>query len=156
MKFGRYVGAVLATVAIGLLMTGCLADRLEPGGAYCPAHTNELGALVIDGEPDYTLAAADAVFESSYKMVVKLCGIERENRRALWTISPQIKRAMDQVRTETLEVRLKWATARQAYLASPTPSSKDALNRVLEELQRLVNAANAALQTSPSGPPVGI
>ncbi len=139
--------AVTALV-VAMPLTGCKTSRLEPGGAYSPVTTNADGTLTFTQQPDVGLYAADAGFELAYAAIETAFKFERDNRVMLWKLSPQIKHGLDSIRPLAVQVKFKYAIARQAYLQSPIPANLDALNTVLAEVRSLSAAAAAALPQS--------
>jgi hypothetical protein len=125
-----------------LTIPGC-TPSLVPGGDYNPAFTNAAGA--VTSAPDYALFASDKAFELAYVMLDSAFKMERENRVALWNLSPQIKKSMDELRVKAVRIKQEWATARKAYLSSPAPESLSTLQGVLAEIQRLSAAASTVI-----------
>lgn len=140
----RILSAVLlAATALGL---GCKA-HLESGGAYSPVTTNATTG-VVSNSPDLPFYTADSAFWLAYTSLDTIFSIERNNREALFKISPEIKHSLDAIRPTALEVSQGYLRARQAYIAHPSPAGLTGVNLLLSKLQQLVIAAQAAL---PSG-----
>jgi hypothetical protein len=129
------------------LTPGC-ATKLEQGGAYAPITTNADGTVMATAQPDIGLFAADASFDLAVSALDTAFKFERDNRALLWKISPEIKHGMDAIRPKAVEVKLKYAVARSAYLANPIAPSLDTLQQVLAEAKALSAAAQAVLPKS--------
>lgn len=125
---------ILSILTVALLLTGC-AHRLEPGGAYYPPGQ----------QADFALYAADAAYDLAYSTLDTVFKVERDNRAALFAISPNIKHALDDLRLRAWGVNVRWAHARQAYLANPVPSNLTALQEVLAHAQQLAVTAQAVI-----------
>lgn len=144
LKLRILIGLMVPLLAGALLFGGCkTAERLEPGGAYTAATTNTAGEVTI--VPDAKLFVADQLFALAYGTLDSAFRIERENRAALWAISPKIKDHMDTLRKEAVRYKRLWAEARQAYQAAPTEGKLAELLRVLAALQKVAALAPKAL-----------
>lgn len=147
MKNTERSGLILLTgliVALGLAGPGwgCrTAPKLEPGGVYAP--TNDVGQVIYN---DIGLALADASYKFAYETVTAVLRFEREHRAEIFKLTPDVKHALDAVRPKVVEVDRRWAVARQAYRANPTPAGLSTLQTILSEVQRLVPAVQAELQ----------
>jgi len=127
--------SIFQAVALLVLLTGCglfAKNKFEPGGAY--AKTETTAAM-----PE--LYAADASFDLAYKALDVTFKYEKQNRTALWAISPKIKHRLDELRAGASQVWLDYAVARQAYLAAPTAANLSTLQTVLGKLQQLNSSA---------------
>lgn len=129
--------AVLAFVlAAGcfMLMTGC-KGTLQEGGAYAPIGENaDMAFYVVDASFDVAYSAVDAAFK-----------FERDNRKALWAIDPNIKRTLDKIRPEASDILVRYSRARVAYLKTPNPSGMCELQAALTTIQKVSSAAIAAI-----------
>jgi len=128
----KYIAALCVVFAVGLV--GCKAP-LEQGGAYYPAGQ----------QADKPLLVADNLYRVSYTTLDLLFTFERDNRAALWSLNPGIKRGLDKVRNEAWEINVQWATARALYKANPTPDNLGALETILAKIQQLVPVAQTIL-----------
>jgi len=122
----------LACATFLTLGFGCKTN-LEPGGAYAP--TNELGQVI---HSDTELALADASYKLAYETSLAVFKFEKDNRVAIWNISPNVKHALDKARVQVQEIDKRWATARKAYRQSPTPEGISGLREILLEINRLL------------------
>jgi hypothetical protein len=91
------------------------------------------------------LLVADNLYRVSYTTLDLLFTFERDNRAALWSLNPNIKRGLDKVRNEAWEINVQWATARALYKANPTPDNLGALETILAKIQQLVPVAQTIL-----------
>ena len=142
----------VALVGCVLIGYGC-ASTLEPGGAYAP------GALVVSTDPsgvtttnftpamtpDRALFDCDCAFELVWTVVEGVFRFERDNRAALWAVSPEIKHSLDRLRPKAWAFQVQWASARRAYLRNPTPGGIVTMKTILGQLRQLADAALAAL-----------
>lgn len=134
--------ALVLTLALllgAMLFNGCgllSAKKFEPGGAY--ANTDTTAAT-----PE--LYASDAAFDLAYRALDVTFKYERDNRAALWAISPKIKHSLDGLRESATQVWLDYAVARKAYLATPTTANLSALQTVLGKMQQANAAALAVI-----------
>lgn len=138
-----------SVLAVSLSLTACKTPRLEPGGVYAP--TNSVGQVIYN---DIGLALADASWKLAYETVLGVMEFERENRQALWDISPDIKRSLDSIRPTVVDIRLRWNQARQIYEANPTPAGLTTLQTIMSEIERLVPVVQA--QLTPAKAQLGI
>jgi hypothetical protein len=139
MKLKTFGALCILHLAFCIMFTGCVTGaRLETGGPYAASATQAAmpELFVLDSSFDVAYAALDTVFR-----------YEQANRQALWAISPDIKHALDKVRLEAQRVRLDYAIARTAYIATPTPLNLDGLSEALAKLQSLNSAALAVITT---------
>jgi hypothetical protein len=116
------------TIGCGIFGKG----KLESGGAYAGNVTNA---------PMPELYAIDATFNLVHSALTGVFDYERNNRQALWVISPNIKKALDRVRVEASAAKLQFAKAREVYKSNPTPANLSAVNTALAKLQRAQAAA---------------
>lgn len=124
-----------------LLVCGCgllRGDKFEPGGAYAKTETSA-------AMPD--LYVTDAAFDLAFKSLDTTFKFERDNRAALWVISPKIKHALDGLRVEASQVWLDYAAARQAYLSVPIAANLDTVRLALAKLQQINATALAVIAT---------
>jgi len=124
-----------AILAMTILASGCKTPTLAAGGSYAQAGQ----------KPDLALYSADAAYASAYATLDFAFKFERDNRAMLWKISPQIKHSLDAVRPVAVQVNLRWAAARKAYLLHPVPANLTTLESILADGQRLAATATAAL-----------
>lgn len=141
----KLIGLFLAFALPIFLLLGCANNRLEPGGAYAPVLTNDVGQVTAAAEPDMALFVSDSTYDLAYNAALTVFRIEKNNRALLKQLYPDLKKEMDRLRDQVWEADGHWAEARQAYLANPVPANLDALNRTLAELQRLSAAAETLL-----------
>lgn len=135
-----FLAFAICSVLLCGTMVGCglfKKDKLEAGGAYAGNATNA---------PMQELYAIDATFNLVHSALTGVFDYERNNRQALWVISPDIKHTLDKIRVEASRAKLDFATARSAYKANPTPANLSAVNTALSKLQR---AQAAALKVIP-------
>lgn len=126
--------AILSVIALcAVLACGCKTATLEPGGPYAP--TNSVGQVLYN---DAGLALADASYKMAYDTMFAVFKLERDNRQAIWDISPTVKRALDGIRPQVVEIDRRWAAARKLYKAAPTPAGLSTLQTILAEIQRLL------------------
>ena len=122
------------------LVAGCGTPRLETGGAYAPPSV----------AADYGFFAVDSAYRIAHGTVDAAFEFERDNRAALWTVSPEIKRALDKIRPQAWDANLLYHRARMAYLTNPVPANLDLMRQVLAKMQQLSITAQAVL---PKGTP---
>jgi hypothetical protein len=136
--------AAVMAVAFTLALTSCKTRTLEPGGVYAP--TNALGQVVYT---DTGLALADAAYKFAYETVCSPLKFERDNRAAIFALSPSVgvsvKHALDDVRVQVWAIDQRWAVARKAYRASPTPAGLTTIQTILAEVQRLIPVVQSQL-----------
>src|SRR5262245_2666148 len=116
----------LLSLSVGLL-AGCVGKRLEPGGAYAPGgfvvttNTGGVGEtnFMPTAQADMAFYVADSSYDLAYSIIDGAFKFERDNRAALWRVSPSIKHTLDEIRPKALEIHKRWAAARQAYIANP-------------------------------------
>lgn len=119
------------------LCVGCGTARLEPGGVYAP--TNAVGQIIYNELP---LAVADASYKLAFQSILLPMKFERDNRAALHVLNPNlgwaVKTKMDSLRLQVQDVDKRWAVARAAYKANPTPAGMSTLQTALAEISRLL------------------
>lgn len=130
----RYSIIPILLLSLSLLFVGC-NGTLEKGGAYAP----------VGQKADMTFYTIDSAFCLAYAAVDGAFKFERENRKALWAISPKIKRDLDYIRPDAAKVVLRYAAARRAYLSNPVPDNLTELQSTLALAQRISAAALAAI-----------
>jgi hypothetical protein len=146
----RFVLVAVTAVVLAGPITGCknFNRQLETGGAYAPG-TNTVvnGELVTvpTGAPDRAFFAVDSAFQLAHAVANAVFSYERENRLLLWNLSPDIKRDLDKIRPQYSDAVRKYAAARRAYTANPTPAGLSDLQTTLLQLQNFANAASAVL-----------
>jgi hypothetical protein len=119
---------------------GCA--HLEPGGAYAP----------IGQQPDKAFYLADGSFDIAYSSVDAVFKFESDNRAYLWAVSPNIKHTLDKIRPLALDAATRYAKARAAYIAQPTPTGLTTLQLILTEIQKITSAAKAAIPSAAFDP----
>jgi len=131
------------TLALAMVagFTACKTQKLETGGAYAPIAAD--GTQVI--APDLGLYAADSAFKLAHTAVNIAFEFERDNRAFLKTISPEIKKSLDDLRPQAVACWVAYAKARTAYLQYPTPAGLDRLASITGKMTQLLNAANAVI-----------
>lgn len=148
-----YISMAVLLGGIIAFDTGCKSNKLEEGGAYAPGlflvSTNASGAVVTNFSaayaPDLAFYVADGAFSVAYATADTVFTFERNNRDMLWRLSPDIKKVLDGIRPQAVEVRNKYIAARTAYLQTPTPAGLSAMNEALSRMNNLAAAASAAL-----------
>lgn len=126
-----------------LLLAGCNgAARLQPGGAYAPV---TITATTTNAAPDYELFLADSTFRLAHAALDAAFTTERDNRALLSQVAPGVKPALDKIRDPAWAAVQRYALARAAYLAAPSPDALANLTALTGELQRLSAAATASL-----------
>lgn len=131
---------LIGVLSVGML-SGCKTPKLEPGGVYAP--TNAVGVVIYN---DLGLALADASYKFTYETALSVFAFERDNRLAIWALSPDVKHALDAIRPKVVEVDRRWAQARKLYKANPTPAGLNVLQTILAEAQRLLEVARQQVQ----------
>ncbi|HEV2207322.1 MAG TPA: hypothetical protein VG167_00990 [Verrucomicrobiae bacterium] len=137
----RLIGVIglMGLLALALL-PGCGKATLEQGGAYAPM-TNGVPAA----QPDLAFYQVDAAYDLAYSTVDAAFLFERQNRAMLWSVAPEIKKALDQVRPEALKVRDDYAAAREAYLSNPTPAGLSSLGTALAKVKQIAATVAATM-----------
>lgn len=128
-----FIALMLATWAATSTLTGCKTPKLEPGGVY--TSTNATGQVIYN---DVGLALADASYKFAYETALDVMRFERDNRAAIWAISPEIKKNLDAARPTVVDINKRWAEARKMYKANPTPAGLDAIQTILAEMRRIL------------------
>ena len=126
-------------LAISLLGSGCKAT-LEPGGAYHSGSTNAVHTRV-----DMAFFVTDSAYDLAYSAIDAAFKFEKDNRALLWGRTKLIKRELDKLRPQAVEINRKYLAARAVYIASPTQAGLTDLQAILAEIQKLANAATAVL-----------
>jgi hypothetical protein len=143
-KIASLIGLLAMLVAFSGF-TGCGGATLENGGAYAPGSTNADGTFVPTSAPDKALYVADASYKLAYDAVDAVFLTERNNRAAFEAISPSIKSGLDSIRPTAQDIDHRWALARAAYKASPTPANLITVQNILAEIQKLVPVVQSQL-----------
>jgi len=141
-KSMKIIAIVVGITALAMsFVTGC-ASKLESGGAYAPISisTNASGIVTTNATatPDIGLFFADAAYKTAYDLVDGCLAFEMNNRAQLQSLSPSIKIELDKVRLVAWDIDQRWAIARKAYLANPTPAGLTDLQLIFAELQKLL------------------
>lgn len=137
---------LLLAIGIGATLVACKTPQLEQGGAYAPANvivaTNTDGTLTTNAvatqAPMPELYLFDAAYKLAYDTVDGVFKLEFQNRADVAKMSPAIKPALDKARITAWEIDQRWAVARKAYKANPTPAGLTTLQLILAEIQKLV------------------
>lgn len=144
-KLFTTVAALVFGVWCLVFVPGCAGpQKLEPGGVYAP--TNAAGEVVTN---ERALALADASYKFAYETALAAYRFERDNRELIWRLSPtigaRVKAALDDARATTWDIDQRWARARQAYRANPTPAGLSAVQTALAELERIIPVIQSQL-----------
>ncbi len=125
---------------LAVSLTGCRSSHvnLQPGGAYYPTVTNSAGTVTALSQPEQALFVADAAYKLAYDTVFAVFKFERDNRAALLNTAPQIKPGLDKLRLKFVSIDKRWAIARKAYKANPTPAGLNTIQSILFEIHRLI------------------
>lgn len=146
--------ALVASLSLGAVgLTGCGKATLEAGGAYAPATfivtTNAAGVPVSVAEPtqapDMAFYTVDSSFQTALAVVDGAFKFERDNRAALWKLSPSIKHTMDSIRPTAWKVVIVYTKARAAYIANPIPANLSTMQTALSQIIALSSAAQAGI-----------
>ncbi len=132
---------VTASVCI-VSITGCHTTKLASGGAYAPTIAGTTNAA---SNPDLGLYFADAAYKLAFDAVDGVFKFELANRAQLQKVSPAIKTNLDKIRPTAWQIERRWALARAAYRANPTPAGLSQLQTILSEISRLVPVAQSQL-----------
>lgn len=143
MNTKRIVSVLLLStvISISALSVGCKTPKAQPGGVYAP--TNEVGQVVYD---ETKLALLDASYKFAYETTFSLFEYERNNRKAIQAISPEIKHAFDVARPHITDIERRWALGRRAYRTNPTPANYTTMQTVLAELNRALSVIQSQAQ----------
>jgi len=140
----RPSSALQAAVLLCFLLIGAVGcalfsvKKFEPGGAYVSTDTSA-------AMPE--LYAMDSGFDLTYEAVDLVFKYEKDNRMALWAVSPRIKHEVDKLRVQASQVWLDYAVARQAYLSTPIPANLSALKVAVVKLQQINTALISVITT---------
>lgn len=143
----------LLLIALSVTLSACTTScgTLQSGGAYAPTATNEVtGAVAPTQAPDYAFFACDNAFDLAFSTISATFKFERENRDALWKISPEIKHAMDKARPVAFKLGQDYAKARTAYQANPTPAGLSELQTALSRAESIAAAIAVQINTTPA------
>jgi len=142
--------AACSALALALVVTtiSC-AHKLAPGGAYSGSTitTNAAGTVTTNQlfQGDYAYYVVEAAFALAYDSMDAAFKFERDNRAALWKVSPSVKHTLDTLRPQADSVVVTYTAAREAYEANPVPVNLTAMQTALAKIQQLSAAAVAAL-----------
>jgi hypothetical protein len=100
---------------------------------------------VAEVAPDYSFFIVDSGFDLAASTIDGVFKFERENRAALFKLSPAIKHDLDTLRPQVLSVEKDYLKARAAYMANPVPANVSTLQTILGKVQQLVAAVSAAM-----------
>lgn len=144
----KHLFHVILIVAVALTLsalTACKTPKLEAGGVYAP--TNETGVVIYN---DLGLALADASYKFAYEAAIGVFEFEKSNRAKIKALSPDIglsvKHELDKARVNVLLIDQRWAVARKAYKANPTPAGLSTVKSILSEIQRLIPVIQSQLE----------
>lgn len=119
------------------LFAACQAPKLETGGGYHPTEATQ---------PETVLYVTDAAYKFAYTTVQGALKFERDNRKEIAAVAPQIKPALDKLRPVVADIDLRWARAREAYQAHPTPAGLSAYQKTVAEIERLMPIVQQELE----------
>jgi len=122
-----------------MIHTGC-KSTLAIGGAYAPG-TNGISTT----QPDLAFYLTDSSYDVAYAALEAAFKFERDNRPALWSLSPIIKQTLDKIRPTALQASNEYLLARAAYMANPVPANLSGLQTALAKMQQLTATAIAIL-----------
>jgi hypothetical protein len=137
MKFLRSVPLflLLSVLAVGTGGSGC--GHLAPGGVYAG---------------DRVLYEADSTVVSAYEIFKEFVGWEKTNRDDLWKLSPDIKHAADNIRTNGPQWIDSAIRMREVYKSKPGPDTRTALTAALGVLQQgVIEAVKYSVQYNKPG-----
>jgi len=140
-------GSLAIVGGLGLaLALGCSSARLESGGAYAPAvtaaATNGVGQVAA---PDIEFYNVDALYQFAWHAANAAFDFEYQNRMALFSISPEVKRELDKIRPLAVKANREYLAARTGYLQNPTPAGLDTLGTLEAKLMQISQAAGALM-----------
>lgn len=140
----------LLSLSIGL-WCGCKAT-LAPGGAYAPTvfTTNATTGVITTNQmpSDMAFYITESTFILAASTIDTAFRFERDNRAALWKLSPDIKHTLDKIRPDATQAVNAYAAARKVYMANPTPAGLDMLNTIMAKAQQIASAAAAAVKVT--------
>lgn len=137
---------LLLALLLPFVMGATCNKRLEPGGAYAPLPvTDPVTGVVTAQVADMPFYTVDAGFAMAYATLDGVFKWERDNRMALWSVSPNIKHTLDQLRPRASAVVVEYVQARAAYKKLPVPANLTVMQQVLAKMQQLLAAANAVV-----------
>ncbi len=149
----KFKSILLVAVAC-LSLTACNnSPNLEPGGSYAPTITNSTtnseGVVTTNVypaiSPQQVLFATDAAYRFAYETAIGVFEFEKENRAIIEAVAPKVVEALDIARDAVWDIDQRWAKARKAYKANPTPARLDTIQTILAELQRILPTIQAEL-----------
>lgn len=143
-RLRSYLPLLLLTLSLAVL-PACKSPNLAAGGGYAPVTTNSVGEVVPASAPDKALYLADASYKLAYDTMAGAFKFERDNREEILKISPEVKKALDNLRPNVVEVERRWALARKAYRQNPTPAGLSTIQSILAEIQRFVPVVQSQL-----------
>lgn len=143
---------LLVATLTGLLFCGpmaCKTKSLEQGGAYAPGawETNADNSIAFKASqaPDPTFYKIDAAYDLAYAAIDAIFSFEKNNRAYLWSLSPNIKHTLDDIRPKAVEANTRYLKARRVYISNPTPAGLSDLVTTLSQIQNLSAAASNAI-----------
>lgn len=131
---------LLALLPLLIALAGCQA-RLESGGAYAPVDA----AGKPTSAPDLQFYQVDTAYMVAYGAIDFVFKFEFDNRALLQTVSPEIQKSLDQIRSQAWQVNVTYHKARDAYLLKPVSAELDGMRKALAKIEQLTAAANAAM-----------
>ena len=137
---------LILVLVLPLLLAGC-QSTLAPGGAYAPV-TITNGVTNQTVLPDMAFYTTDAAFWLAAATLDTAFTFERDNRAALWQLSPKIKQTLDSIRPDAWAAVKTYKTARDAYRKNPTPTGLSLLNTILSKIQQFNATASAVVTTT--------
>ena len=128
-------------LVIGLIGLGCNTAKLQEGGVYAP--TNAVGQVIYN---DLGLALADATYKLTYTAILDIFKFERDNRKIIWDLSPEVKKSLDIARPQVVAINRRWAASRKVYRQNPTPSGLNDLQLIMAEINRILPVVQANIE----------
>ena len=136
-RIKRSFSFLIAVAFASLLWAGCRTPQLETGGGYHPTEATQ---------PETVLYVTDAAYKFAYTTVQGALKFERDNRKEIAAVAPQIKPALDKIRPVVVDINLRWAQAREAYQAHPTAAGLSTYQRTVAEIERLMPIVQQELE----------
>lgn len=140
---------LIAIIGFIGLAIGC-ASHLQLGGAYAPAQTtvvNGVTNVVALSASEEAFYKVELTFDLADAATLAVFDSERKNRAFLWSVSPKIKHALDDLRPQVSQARRAYFTARKVYKLNPTPANLGEVQTYLTQFSTLAESVKAAVQT---------
>lgn len=144
---GKNLNTLILCAFLSVGIAGCssLGANLADGGAYSPVviitTTNAEGVVTVNAsrviEPDFKFFVADSAFDIASGVVIGVFKFEKENRAAIFAVTPKIKHELDKVRPVALDIIRRYGAARKIYIKNPTPAGIGKLEATLLEIQKV-------------------